>query len=340
MIEIKSKEDLKNILKSSKLVHYVIRSILNYRNPQIRNMIIGENESLIIERKGDAHSETHYYLLQYNNPKAGFFAIMKEVLNYCEFADRHNLAPVVVWGNDILYYDKNKKENSFEYYFIQPAKIAVKDLSKVQNLIYSKPQDLNMFTKKQGGYSYSNKIMTYAYLYKKYIHLNDETKNLIYKMIAEIGVNERTIGVHIRGTDYKRKYNRHPVYVEVKEYQNVIKEFMKTGNYDKIFLATDDQQILEEMVNEIGSENILYVKEAFRSTDGKAIHYGNAGGVSPYQLGYDVLKDVYLLANCGGLIGSLSNVSMFAQIVKRSEGMWYKNIQIIDKGVNKNFNEF
>ena len=51
-------------------------------------------------------------------------------------------------------------------------------------------------------------------------------------------------------------------------------------------------------------------------------------------LGYEVLRDMYTLASCDGLVAGLSQVSYAARICKRSRNEKYDIEMILNKGIN------
>ena len=53
-----------------------------------------------------------------------------------------------------------------------------------------------------------------------------------------------------------------------------------------------------------------------------------------YRLGYEVLRDMYALAACDGLVAGLSQVVNCARIVKESSGEEYDTLCIINNGIN------
>ena len=111
--------------------------------------------------------------------------------------------------------------------------------------------------------------------------------------------------------------------------------------YKKVFLATDDERIIDIFKNEF-QDNLFYYKGIYRSPDGEAIHYGNhkiERDHHKYNLGLEIIKDFYTLGHCAGLIAGNSNVSMCSRIVKKSQGDEYRTLDIIDKGTNHNMHE-
>ena len=56
---------------------------------------------------------------------------------------------------------------------------------------------------------------------------------------------------------------------------------------------------------------------------------------SKYRKGLEVLRDVYTLASCGGLVAGLSHVSILARIVKYSFDKKYSYQNILSNGINR-----
>ena len=56
--------------------------------------------------------------------------------------------------------------------------------------------------------------------------------------------------------------------------------------------------------------------------------------------GYEVLRDMYALAFCDGLVAGLSQVVNCARIVKESSGEEYDTLCIINNGINISGKQF
>lgn len=345
---VKSREDIKNYIKRNEILHYMVKCLKNYHNRTFRKMVLGRMDSLIVENNGDTVYDFIIYHIYYNNEKAGLFAILKEILNYMAFADKYQLCPVVELGNKINYYDEefSKEINPFNYYFLPYNGVTIEDYKKSSRVVEAKPEDIIAFCRTQDGYNYEDRIYLYAGYYKKYFNLEPQIFESIQIEINNLWKNgsNSVLGVHIRGTDYKIGYNRHPVYVLVDEYIDTIKEALQTNTYKMIFVATDEQEALQKIKDTFGEERVLCFSDTSRSFNGSAIHLKTNSNESQgkyyrYKLGYEVIRDVYALANCEGLIGGLSNVSLFARIVKCSMDNNYKYIRILDKGINQNYHE-
>ena len=175
-----------------------------------------------------------------------------------------------------------------------------------------------------------------AEIYKEYIHLNASTQEYIDANISRCINGGRILGVHVRGTDFNHGYSGHPRVVTPKEYLEKTKEIFSKGKYDRIFLATEDSGALELFRNEFDKE-LVYYDDVFRSAndigphimpDNRPLHH--------YKLGLEVLRDVYTLANCDALVCGLSQVSFTARYVNLALGRKFEQVEVINKGINKN----
>lgn len=78
-----------------------------------------------------------------------------------------------------------------------------------------------------------------------------------------------------------------------------------------------------------------------RSDGENGIHYKeNKRKNHHYLLGLEVLRDAYTLAACDSLLAGMSNVSLAVQYIKLSEGAEFKEIEILDHGINHNNRQF
>lgn len=294
---------------------------------------------------GPANLEKTIYYIEEDNASLGFFAMYRYWLEYLYFADICGYTPVIHAGNNFTYREKkpvNKTTNPFEYYFLQPATISIKEAkisSKViqSDIVHRKMVEL-IFTGKVCNYKYNNRYLyMMGHIVKKYIKFNDYTKRYISKSVEKLGFsNERVLGVHIRGTDFRAKYDNHPMYVTEDDCFEEINRILEKNNYNKIFVATDDKRILANFVRKYG-EKIIFYKDVERSSVNKSVAFShNSREHHKYLLGLEVIRDMYTLSKCDSLVAGISQVAICAQINKVSRGEKYKDIKIIDKGFYKN----
>ena len=137
-----------------------------------------------------------------------------------------------------------------------------------------------------------------AALYKKYFVLSNDTKTYIIENVRKMKLHYRLIGVHVRATDYTCGFNGHPKFVTPEEYLAEAKRIFLTGRYDKIFLATDDFSVID-LFKYTFKENLVFYQDTLRSDGVIGVHQkDDSRELHHYKLGLEVLRDVYMLANC------------------------------------------
>lgn len=126
--------------------------------------------------------------------------------------------------------------------------------------------------------------------------------------------NDRVLGVLMRGTDYNESVAfGHPIQPSIEQ---MTKKINKTKNWDKIFLATEDQNILNEMIKKYGKK-LCYIQQDRMVRDGnKTINREiREQGIDKKKLLRDYVKAIYILGKCSKLIvGNTSATSILPLI--------------------------
>ena len=331
--------------KNSKLKCYA-RLIKNRNNKQFieRVLEINTNSNLVdLSRKGILNNGRALYYIDFEETGNGFFAEFRKVLNALYFADYFGLVPVVRYSPFFAYAEKELVDgtsNPFEYYYKQPGGISLEDLEKSACVLNFRSENISLAEnmKPSGGYTYSEVYeSTMADIMKKYIALNEKTDSLLKKDITNILGEKKVLGVHVRGTDFKNEYNRHPKYIGVYEYLESAKKMFYHNSFDNVFLATDDSSAVKLFREEFGDKLLIYT-DVVRSSGTQSVMLSNNSErkMHHYLLGYEVLRDMYTLSKCDGLLAGLSQVSICARITKRSMDARYSVIKIMDNGIAYN----
>ena len=183
------------------------------------------------------------------------------------------------------------------------------------------------------GYAYIDEL---ASIVSAHLQFNPPTSVVLRQFIEKYDINEHTLGVHIRGTDFKNNYKWHPVYVAPEQYYPTIDRAFENHHFDKMFLATDDSEILGSFLSHYGSELVVYEKETLRDDGKLGIHVmaQSNKSLSPYREALNALCDMIGLSYCGGFVSGLSNVAMFARIYNRSRNSRYIFDEIVNNEVN------
>jgi hypothetical protein len=138
---------------------------------------------------------------------------------------------------------------------------------------------------------------------KKYIALSDSITNVVDKFEKD-NFCGKMLGVHVRGTDYG--------FHDLNKYIEAIDNILL--NYDKIYLATDNNETIDKM-KQIYKDKICYYETNLRSEKfiDKVVIF-NEGVVrnldDKYKQGQDVLVEATLLSKCDHLICISSGVAL------------------------------
>lgn len=319
---------IRNIQKKIRFLFVCLSHIFDYE--YVEKFLIEEKK--IVFHKGKLYPEKIIYFIDLSKYECGFFAQYRCILAFLEYADKMKYIPVIKM-NTKMYKDKESRENIYNLFFEQPTEVQIKDEKKLKNIIYSDFVHLKFISNKEPvGYVINDEqIKKEAYLKSKYVKYKPSVNESIQRemKILLTGNESNVLGVHIRGGDYFQNWKEHPSVITVKEYIDYIENALKTGEFEKIFIATDDSRCLEFMKNYYNGKVVSY-EDVSRSDRDVGIHYTNRSS----RIGYEVLRDMYTLSQCGGLIAGNSQVSIVARIEKYSRNEKYRYINIIDKGLN------
>ena len=301
---------------------------------------IGKNPlKLNIKHYGEKNKGKLLYICQTMGCD-GFFAELRFILSELFFADTFGFLPIVLMPQNSCYCENhpvNGATNPFEYYFDRVSDVTFEDAldsyAVVEHNYYQRNYMETVFKMNSGYLPSEDYMKTAAELVNRYIHLNMITRKTIYSDIQGIIGEQKTLGVHVRGADFKRHYAKHPHMVTVDEYLEAVKKAIDQFGFDMIFLATDDLDAIEKF-SKTFSNKVVFYKDVVRTDGDETVMKSERDRKDHhYRLGYEVIRDVYTLAECDGIIAGLSNVSIFARIIKISEQKDYQYMNYINKGI-------
>ena len=270
----------------------------------------------------------------------GFFAELRFLLNELYFADKLGLVPVLTMSQNSSYAEKepiNGSTNPFEYYFLQPTEVSLESAEKSFAVVEHNWIQRDFIKTSLGfesGYAPTDEYFeVISDLMRKYLRFNEDTEIKVCGAAKALLGEGRTLGIHIRGADFKRHYDKHPNMVTIEEYAESVEETLKQEHFEKIFLATDDSEAIETFTAKFG-DKLVYYKDVIRTAGDETVMRSNVDRpLHHYHLGLEVIRDSYTLSICDGLIVGLSNVSIFSRLMKQSEGKKYDYLKILDKGI-------
>ncbi len=290
------------------------------------------------------------YVIKENTGVDGFCATVWFVMHFLIFAHQHGFVPVIKLSKDFAYFDEDMSKeisNPWEYYFVsdensydenQALNVCYCDYRHMQRI--RSMYDLDPY--KAENYCEESIFALCTPYIQKYLQLKPSIKadasNLL-KAVTENG--GKVLGVHFRGTDYKRGYNNHPVFVDEKTTMEEIKKAMDTGRFAAVFLATDDASFYDRVREAMAEILVLIHPDVFRSSGNESVAFcENDRKNHHYLLGFEIARDMYTLSLCNGLVAGKSNVSFLSNLYKHSRNEAYEYMQIIDHGNNSNDNEY
>lgn len=297
-------------------------------------MIITRNISVVTF--GRKNPNKIILLTERDSGSGGFCAEWMYWLNRLYFSEQMGFQHCFNWtGSQFFVEDTMQNENIFEHYFLQPYGLDVEEVKQSEHVIIDKNSiDYGYYDVFAPGRDddymiNDNDFNKLARIQKKYIHLEVKLKEEMERDISRLIGVDRVLAVHARGADAQVHYKNHPIPIGIDKYIKESEKSMKLMGANKIFLATDDNNILKAFIDKF-QDRLIYYKDVERS-DGKRMScYGEIQREQHhYRLGKEIIKDVYTLAACEGIVCSSSYVSYMARIVKMASGKTYEMINCI-----------
>lgn len=332
---------MSTLLNNSNTIYAFLLSIKGLSNKVISSRIAGINRDpneVCIKKRGECKYGMICYEININDKSAGFFALMRWICSALHYADSKGFKPIVLLGNQTKYYDSDYSEenNPFNYYFEPVSDLTVEDIEHAYNVVTYESKHLLDMNLPKDFQTDSSIVVKFARIWKKYIKFNKKTTEFLECELVDKIREKKTLGVHVRGTDYTQNYNGHPIAITVEEEIEKAKMAIQEYGYEQIFVATDDAEYVKKIKEQL-SDQVLYFNDTFRSLDGTAVHDSiDSRKLHRYRLGLEVLRDVYALSSCKGLIAGQSNVSFFAMVLNRVLWDEFESCEICNKGFNNN----
>lgn len=330
---------MKGIIELLKYMDWCCGGLRN-KSRRKQMMKFETSDCLMVEHCGERYPGRLVYMIKVNGKYSGWFSIMNKILSALTLADSYGLTPVIDMGYSALYSEPSMVVSGiplFEYYFCQPSRIQLTEVKDCRNVIYVTDSHCtfvdSIFRNNEQYIQESKGVQQLASVIAKFISLNTKTETYISKKINETLVGNKILGVHVRGTDFKVGFNDHAIYVTTEEYIEHVQKTIEKYQYDRIFLATDEEDAIKKFQETFGDMVVYHdVYRAEGDTD-IGIHCSKSDReLHHYKLGLEVLLDMYSLAACDALVACPSGVSFHAMLNKRARGGKYEYMDIIDKG--------
>ncbi|MBQ7561663.1 MAG: hypothetical protein IJS99_07520 [Synergistaceae bacterium] len=267
------------------------------------------------------------YIIRRKDNTCGLFSYFNNILMAINYAEEHNFIPVIDmknYPNAYLYNDEVKHVNSWEYYFEQPSNISLDDALSCRKYIIGR--DSILYYKKYLSVERMHELC------KKYIRFKPSVLEKL-AILQEKTQGKRILGVKIRGTDLiAHKPKGHYVPPTAEQAITKVQTVMQEKNFDIIYLATEDKNIMEKFKAAFGDKLILpecdYLDYDYNSK-GDLAEYNTNRPNDKYLRGLEYLVSILFISKCcQGFIASRSNGTEGAIFL--SEGFEY--LYVFDLG--------
>lgn len=152
----------------------------------------------------------------------------------------------------------------------------------------------------------------------KFVPYNLRIEKYIEKELKD---TSNSLGIHYRGTDHSYHVDKIPIQKFISE---SIKEF-ENNNYESIFIATDEENVIEVFENVFRGIKIIY-NDTIKSKDTSIpLHISNIrrSAKEYIDLGDQVLLDSHSISNCKKVICKTSNIINYARILNLNLDVLY-----------------
>lgn len=258
---------------------------------------------------GSKNPDRLFYVIRCPQAEMGFFAVINYVIYHLDKAEKMGAEPVVDWQYyPNKYFTENEevgKVNVWERFFEQTSNVSLNDVYHSKNVVMSSGSwevpIKEVFDNER--LAHSNAIIN------KYLTLNRRTKEMFESERDRVGIGRyKVLGVKCRGTDFvATKPQSHQIVPDNDLTIKTINEKMKEwGGFDRIYLSTEDESILERMKSYFGE--MLWYTEGTRISlqENKwlsELYDCNQAGKSTKEDDMrEYLISTYMLASCDALI--------------------------------------
>lgn len=270
----------------------------------------------------------------------GIFCNLLAFLRWVHFAERMGYTPVIDMQNVSNLYLEDEllgKENSYEYFYRQPAGMTVEEAYRAKTVYFVNRLDCPYnFTLKQkrvykevtaiNDWIYGDNRKKYFALYKRlydtyFVH-SDEAQAFVDAQWSNlVAPGERVLGLLCRGSDYftKRPY-KHQIQPTVEQIIQKVDAFLDEHPVDKIFIATEDIDILHKLKERYG-DMIVYIDcPRVTAIAGQSVAEGfREMGVNRKMNGLYYFASIACLAKCDHLIAGKTMATQFIRTIKDSD---------------------
>jgi hypothetical protein len=246
-----------------------------------------------------------YVMLHPTQPNSGMFAfIWQTIRGMYHYPDEKYY---VFFGRESCYWDNSTGNNNvWDNYFYQPHSNTCPDAADIKfevGLLHDEWSEFrDVYMPADSSELYQVRRGEYNKIIEKNVKLLPHIENKLSSYVRENFNGCKVLGIHLRGTD-------HPDKKPMIYYVDLINRIQ--GDYDKIFVTSDEESRASYIKNVYGDKVIM--NDSLRSKSDRQLHY-HSQSENNYKIGEDVILEAYLLSKCDFLIcGTNSNVNYYTR---------------------------
>lgn len=206
-------------------------------------------------------------------------------------------------------------------FFEQPCNISVDEALKSGKARYIWKDIPDFHPNESLDFLYNEDIVNYYHrLAKKYVRFSSKTQKYLEEVRNDVfrkcSSNEKILGILARGTDYTTlKPYYHPIQLDVNSIIEKVNEYKEKYNCQKIYVATEDAGILEQLIKVYGNDLLYTNQKRITATDTFLNFNKEFTARTPEQRGLDNLASIYCLSLCNGIIAGRTSGTVGAVLL-------------------------
>ena len=270
-------------------------------NHEIYNEII---KKLDLKKKtfGKLNENKIFYVIK-RSPGTGMFSNITFILNHLKICKQYKFIPIIDMKNfSSIYNEKIKFKNNFNawnYYFDNLNNYSLRQVYQSKNVLITDNKFFNFFSYNIDKDDKLIELLNSEIKVNKYI---ERCYTTIFKKFK----NRKILGIHFRGTSYKRSAG-HPLPATKSQMYKLTNKLLEENNIDNIFLVTEEKEYLNFFKKKYG-ERLIYLKSSYRSNKNDAFKI-YPRNLHRYKLGREAILEAMLLSSCKYFIYLCSNIS-------------------------------
>lgn len=306
---------------------FIVSAILDYiyskpitkcwkKRREIKHLHQARVESHVSNRK-----KPIYYIIRYDDGMSCGWTVWERVALYGSiYAEDHHMIPVVDMQNKKNIYLEDHEVgcvNAWEKYYYQPGDVSLEEALLSNNYVLAdSSQEWFEYIRIRKPYRFTTNYLRKQY--SKYIRLNTDTlikcEQNFKSICPDENIDARIMGICLRGSDYLL-YN-HPIQPSSRNVISEVKKVFKSLKCDYYFLATEDNNIFEDIKKQLPSELLFTyhageIKKA-NGLIGQQIRQSKTAD----EASIDYLTTLYILNRCVGLVGGKCGATIVAEYRK------------------------